>query len=120
MATRIKIVGGPSKFDLMVSHYHGGGSDRHAITFMLKFEPAQPTPGIDPGVVKMVNDQIKKRVNAQGNYPSDPILIQDSRREDGSGENWLFEGICAGHLNAPVKGYYNTQRRTGYIEIVHE
>lgn len=108
MATdNFDLIKAPSKFDLMISLMQGDSSNRVPVVFRLKDNDAE----IEIHVVAT-------------------MLM----REDGSGDNWLFEGYvdrlgsCVRIGSSPrleqfildlrgvhVHGYYNIVRRTGWI-----
>lgn len=44
------------------------------------------------------------------------VIIDKVGREDGSVESWIFEGTTPRGL-LKVDGYFNTQRRTGWMEF---
>lgn len=101
----------PSKFDLMVSLMRGTMDNQDWVTFSIRDRENRAVPA----TVK--------------------VRIQMAAREDGSGDNWLFEG-CAKYgapldksmvltpalkeffikpENWRVHGHFNTVRRTGWI-----
>jgi hypothetical protein len=101
-ANEITIVGGPSKFDLMVSLF---GTNREKRT--VYFDVVGPVSGI--------------RVSAE-------FVIAAVEREDGSGESWLIQGwrltryvqnrewaIRTEEL-VPFKGYFSTKSRRGHLK----
>ncbi|MFA5010101.1 MAG: hypothetical protein WC553_02640 [Patescibacteria group bacterium] len=47
------------------------------------------------------------------------VEILGMAKEDGSGNNWLFKGMAgpADQTREDCHGYFNTQHRTGWIEL---
>jgi hypothetical protein len=100
------IVNAPSKFDLMTSLMQGDSSSRNSVAFKLKDSDAE--------IVLHV-------------------VVSSLAREDGSGDNWLFEGyverpgLCR-RIGASLRledfviktkyvhGYYNIVRRQGWMK----
>ncbi len=84
------IIDGPSKFDLVISLFHGDSQKtRTEVLFYLEK---------NPGLLV-------------------PTMIDSVKREDGSGEKWLFKGyVRAGDFHGKVRGYYDTQLRRGWIK----
>lgn len=88
------VVGGPSKFDLMLSLFDGNKDPRRTVEFQLEGARRPITVGI--------------------------TMVQ---QEDGSGESWNFRGWVSGDdptnsmfaLNLHVDGYFSTRGRKGYI-----
>lgn len=93
MATqRFEVLGGPSKFDLMLCLFDNNIPDR------------QRTAGfLLDGLGKFVND----------------FIINGVEREDGSGEKWMLTGVRVvnGRIAGHMRGYYNTQTRRGWLEL---
>lgn len=98
MVRSYKIVGGPSKFDLMISLMHGDCQNRQAVQFDLKPDQVlQPSPEIKILGLKM------------------NFWINRIEREDGSGEKWNIVGYSQdGKL---MKAFYETKGRTGGMEF---
>ena len=90
------IVGGPSRWDLMLAIFDGDFHHRRIVTFSL-----------DP----------------QENLPIRSLIctINEVGREDGSGENWLFEGETYYPAeivsNYHIHGFFSTRTRTGWVEM---
>lgn len=80
------ITHGPSKWDLMLGLFDGDSQHRRTIEFSIN----------DTG-------------------PSVKMKLMSLMREDGSGELWIFTGYAFGETS-PVKGFYSTRDRTGFIE----
>lgn len=86
------IIDGPSKFDLMVSLFDGTTESQKVLVFRLD------------------NQRILN------------IRITSLQREDGSGENWIFQGFT-NHYPRPyaeeqhVNGFFSTQNRKGRLTI---
>ena len=85
-----EIIGGPSKFDLMLCLFDNNIPDRQRMA----------------GFV----------LSGLGNFPHD-FIINGVEREDGSGEKWLIRGVRNGRSAEQMKGYYNTQNRRGRLEL---
>ena len=87
------IIGGPSKFELMLGLFDNTMSEPRRVSFQL-----------------------------QGGTALSVCLLSVGR-EDGSGESWLFEGAIqwpdASH-NRRVKGYFTTKRRTGHVVLIED
>ena len=86
------IIGGPSKFDLMVSLFDGNNHHRRTVRFVLK--------GIAPGM---------------------DVSIGGVQQEDGSGESWNFEGnvrLKNASRNWNVRGHYSTNDRHGHFKFI--
>ncbi len=47
------------------------------------------------------------------------LIINQVRREDGSGNSWIIKGNLKKMVidNSHFEGYYNTQKREGYLKI---
>jgi hypothetical protein len=89
MASSYPIVGGPNKFDLMVSLLHGRSTNRNTVVFK----------------VQCHKDDVA-------------VAINNLTREDGSGESWIFSGFIIGNKSGQVvSGYYRTDRRIGQIHM---
>ena len=89
-----KIVDGPSKFELMVSLFHGNSHRRpqNNVTFRITAPLATHCC----------------------------VQIDEISREDGSGECWNFCGYAEG-IRAEarlIKGFYSTRTRKGTFEVV--
>lgn len=83
-------IGGPSKFDLMLSLFDGNKNPRRTVEF--KLEGAR-----EPIVVAIT-------------------MVQ---QEDGSGESWNFQGHLTNYRRGfDVHGYYSSNSRKGYITFV--
>lgn len=93
MAVQDTILGGPSKFDLMVSLLHGVARK------------------------KRVHVDFEIRCNDPTITCNWEIYINSLEREDGSGEQWLFQGYVR-MINLPCKGFYSTKTRKGWLEII--
>jgi hypothetical protein len=102
MATRFEIVDGPSKFDLMLALFDVG------------FKGKYPR-----GVIFTIDDKQRKVGWSGGQFPPLVFLIDSLSREDGSCENWNWEGVCVEldieHLR--TKGFFSTKTRKGWVEI---
>lgn len=85
-----EIVGGPSKFDIMVSLF------------------ASPT-----------NDSSPRVSFKLGNGTDISVSMLSVQREDGSGESWNLEGFATllSGDQVFVKAYYSSRKRIGYIRI---
>ena len=91
MATqRLEIVGGPSKFDLMLGLFSGTSTSPHYISFVIK-------DGHDNRIV------IK-------------FLLNGVSKEDGSGGSWLFTAYTAEEIFS-ANGYFSTKTRRGWIKF---
>lgn len=84
-----QIIGGPSKFDLMVSLFEGNPQHRRTVAFKLE------------GLWQDIN-----------------VAITGVEQEDGSGESWNFSGWVMGEPKAHVRGYYASRGRSGYFHFV--
>lgn len=91
MARRCTIVGGPSKYDLMLALFDGDAFNRRKVTFQLD------------------DRQIGATVD---------FFINEAAREDSSGESWAFKGAgkVAG-MSLYAHGCFSTQIRSGWIEF---
>jgi hypothetical protein len=90
MANQYNIIGGPSKFDLMISLFDGALSATKPVEFCVNDCPLQ----------------IKR------------IRIVSIGREDGSGDSWNFTGVDTETTPAlRVEGYYSTKNRKGRIRL---
>jgi hypothetical protein len=83
------IVGGPSKFDLMVSLFEGNPHCRRTVAFKL--------------------EGLRQEIN---------VAITGIQQADGSGESWNFDGWVLGEPHAHVKGYYGSHGRAGYFHFI--
>lgn len=109
--SQCEVVNGPGKFDLIQSLFRGR-LDHNAVMFdiMLLSEDKTQMPRLE-----------KTRLG---------VKIKLIKREDGSGESWIFEGdinswesknssvhnfFRAGHRKA--KGYFRTDTRRGHISF---
>lgn len=86
-----KIIDGPSKWNLMLSLFDGDSLHRRPVFF---FTDAPAPNGLAPRVEVYIN------------------IIE---REDGSGENWNFDGCLKDSTR--VKGFFSTSRRRGWLEV---
>ena len=84
-----RIIGGPSKFDLMVSLFEGNPENRTVVAFKL--------------------GGLRQDIN---------VAITGIRQEDGSGESWIFEGWVVGEPSAQVKGHYGSRLRGGIFNFL--
>ena len=83
-------VGGPSKFDLMLSLFDGNKEPRRTVEFKLE--------GAREAIV---------------------VAITAVQQENGSGESWNFEGQLVNYrCGFNVRGYYSSNSRKGYITFV--
>lgn len=89
MTSNYPIVNGPSNLDLMFSLFHVDSFNRDKVTFK----------------VNCIRDDVV-------------VIIDSLRRQDASGENWVFEGHEPEIHNADCKGHYNSRRREGCITLV--
>lgn len=81
------VVGGPSKFDLMLSLFDGNKDPRRAVEFQLE--------------------------GARGPITAAITMVQ---QEDGSGESWNFRGWLANYRrNFGIQGYYSSKSRKGHL-----
>jgi len=101
--THVRIVNGPSKFDLMVSLFDGDCNHRREVKFHTERPEKSPHRSGLMDYPIMVNT-----------YPA--IVINGIERESGGGENWNFQGFLLGVDCCNVKGYYSTQTREGWLE----
>ena len=86
---RFSVVGGPSKFDLMLSLFDGNQTPRRTVDFQLEGKK----------------------------YPIS-VAILGVQQEDGSGESWNIEGLLWDKHHSEgykVKGYYVTKGRAGSL-----
>lgn len=84
------VVGGPSKFDLMLSLFDGNKEPRRTVEFKLE------------GVMDTIT-----------------VAITMVQQEDGSGESWNFDGWQTNVKRGfDVKGYYCSKSRTGYFTFI--
>lgn len=83
------VVGGPSKFDLMVSLFEGNPQHRRTVAFKL--------------------EGLRQEVH---------VAITGVQQEDGSGESWNIEGWVKGEPSAHVKAYYTSRGRSGYFRFI--
>jgi hypothetical protein len=97
MTNENKIVNGPSKFDLCFAFFSmGNPGERRPIDLTVN-HPEISTP------VKV------------------KVIVNSLEWEDGSGESWNFTGYA---FHSPyfqdkvVRGYFNTRKRKGWIEVV--
>ena len=116
-----QIMNGPSKWDLMLSLFHGNANRRESVSFVIGHQSS--------GLYVPIGECIEKgRVTVQ---------IDSLQREDGSGETWNFTGYeivtewkthfsqaygpgpttGGPRLGRPAKGFFSTRTRTGTIEF---
>ncbi len=85
------IVGGPSKFDLIIAFADRVNGHRRSVEF---------------------------RYNDGAMNGSAQIVINTLSWEDGSGENWLFKGYLVNDGNrAKMHGYFDSERRRGWYKL---
>lgn len=87
----MRVLNGPSKFDLMLSLFDGNQHPRRTVSFQI--------------------EGFKKEVT---------VAITSVQQEDGSGESWNWEGFLrfAPETKAiRTKGYFSTKHRTGYFKF---
>lgn len=86
----IEIISGPSKDELVAALFEGGADHRRSVFFA---------------------------VNRVPEYAR--VVINGIRREDGSGESWLFSGYLAeGRENSPnIEGYFSTRTGRGWLRF---
>ncbi len=95
---RFNITNGPSKWDLMLALFDGDCHHKRMVRFSLKDLKRDPIK--DPEI------------------PDLSFVINTLEREDGSGENWNFEGYYPGSSqNGPCQGFFSIRTRTGWIEF---
>jgi hypothetical protein len=83
-------IGGPSKFDLMLSLFDGNKDLRRTVEFRLE--------GAREPIV---------------------VAVTSVQQEDGSGERWNFEGRLTNYRRGfSVRGYYSSNSRKGYITFI--
>ena len=94
---KINIVKGPSKFDLMMSFFDIFEGKRRPVIIGIE------APDRVPSLAHLT------------------LVINSLQWEDGSGENWNYEGFVKSSERPDglryARGYYSTQRRFGYIEL---
>jgi len=96
-----RIVGGPSKFDLMIAFFArelDGG--RRSVTFSLSF----------PRVI----DDLRWLEDVE-------VILNDLQWEDGSGESWNWKGYTLGAKQRgwgpDVEGHFSTHTRLGWLRV---
>lgn len=96
---RWDITDGPSKWDLMLALFDGDAQHRRWHVFTVSDPQASP----------------REKTSNLGM----PILVNGLAREDGSGENWLFNGEWDDGTIAQnkVRGFFSTKTRKGWIEL---
>lgn len=91
---RREIIDGPSKRDLILSLSDGDFSNRKQVKFMVK------TP------------------NSKFGFSALSVVIDSAKREDGSGDNWLFEGFLpSAPSGTTISGCFSTKNRRGWAEV---
>ncbi len=97
MAQRSNIVDGPSKFDLMLALFDSDSSHRRTVAFLLE------NPEAKQGDLQC----------ASLNF-----VINEVGREDGSGENWLFDGYYkVADRSGNARGFFSTRTRKGWVQF---
>lgn len=88
---KLKIMDGPSKFDLMAALFDG----------------------------KEVDFTLAVQGNIVGQYRSEEVsvIILGVAIEDGSRNSWLIHGLIKDPSNRSFSGYYETRRRQGVMKI---
>jgi hypothetical protein len=92
------IVGGPSKFELMLGLFDHTDANKRTVTFTVR--RASRVRGV--ASTEMDGTAVK-------------IAIDQVGRESGDGESWLFEGSVPGGAKS-VTGYYSTRTNTGWLK----
>ena len=83
-------IGGPSKFDMMLSLFDGNKEPRRTVEFQLEGARAPIT-----------------------------VYVTSVQQEDGSGESWNFEGGLTNYRRGfHLRGYYSSKSRTGHITFI--
>lgn len=91
---KFSIINGPSKFEFIGNSFLVNGKKRNETVFLLN---------------KLKSHQLMR------------VIINSVSWKDGSGESWLFDGreVCGEKIiGGKIRGYYNTSRHTGHIEII--
>lgn len=84
------VVGGPSKFDLMLSLFDGNKEPRRTVEFQLD--------------------------GARGPIV---VAITTVQQEDGSGESWCIKGWITNYRRSfDIEGYYSSKGRAGRIAFI--
>ncbi|MEK7641045.1 MAG: hypothetical protein AAB389_03555 [Patescibacteria group bacterium] len=97
-SSRLKIVNGPSKFDVMMALF-AKNSDSATVDFEVQEFVAG---AIEIGTFRKV-------------------IISALERESGNGESWMFQGWDCNegpHKATKVEGFFCTRTRTGWMKIV--
>lgn len=90
---------GPSKFEMMVGHYHGDSRHQQTVDFIV----------IPDGHTKSTKLS---------------VIINSAEREDGSGESWMIRGYIAQaffsssvdyRVERNFEAYYRTDKREGWF-----
>lgn len=89
------IVGGPGKFDIMVSLFEGNPENRHTVEFTL-----ETTYGPNPLTTKL------------------KVAVTGVQQEDGSGESWNISGWVSNGPRAHFKCYYSSRNRHGNFSFI--
>lgn len=92
MTEQNSIVGGPSKFDLMIAFFDKIGEHRRPVKLKIG----------GPDYITIIEV---------------PVVINTLTWEDGSGNNWYFEGYASDgpFQGLNLVGYFNSNRREGWI-----
>lgn len=92
MATRLEIVNGPSKFNLMVCLFRDESIPEVQVWF-----------------------------HYYGGKDCSGVVIDSLEREGGSGESWNLKGyICSGYGRGNVTGHFRTDTRKGFLVLGEE
>ena len=95
----VSIIGGPSKFDLMLALFDNQAPHGRTVIFHLEEDLDE----------RLGKGRTERRFTA---------TIDAVQAEDGSAESWNFKGKGHYHVNGvkfAVEGYYSTKRRRGHI-----
>ncbi len=86
---QFNVIGGPNKFDLMVSLFEGNPKHRKTVAFKL--------------------EGFRQDIN---------VAITSVEQEDGSGESWNITGWVMGEPSAHVRAYYSSHGRSGFFTFI--
>jgi len=91
-SVQVDIANAPSKWELSVKFFDGGGGQRRPVEFTVN----------------------GKFFNGEDRLVE--VVINRLSWEDGSGESWCFEGYIVG-MNLNVTGWFRTTNRKGWMKF---
>ncbi|MFA5854470.1 MAG: hypothetical protein WC866_05320 [Patescibacteria group bacterium] len=102
------VLQGPSKGDLQTAVFHGKSEEQLRVRFKIKATQETTKKSHLRQDLRLATLFLKAR-------------LQGAVRADGSGENWVINGMLyLDDVETAFSGTYSTQRRTGFFTLTFE